>query len=149
MHSLRLRMDGRGVVDGFGAGEAIVSRQAMSFFGGVNPRSGIVIENGHELEGRSISGKVLVFPRGKGSTVGSYVIYGLRKYGAAPVAIVNTETEPIIIGGCVLADIPLVDRLDRNPIEMIQSGDWVEVEGNIGRIWVTKKRRLLTQQSEQ
>ena len=148
MHSRRLRMDGRGVVDGFGVGEAIVSRQAMSFFGGVNPRSGIVIETGHELEGRSIGGKVLVFPRGKGSTVGSYVIYGLRKYGTAPVAIVNIETEPIIIGGCVLADIPLVDRLDRNPIEMIRSGDWVEVEGNIGSIWVTKGQ-LRTQLSKQ
>jgi len=148
MHLRRLRMDGRGAVDGFGAGEAIVSRQAMSFFGGVDSRSGIVIETGHELEGRSIGGKVLVFPRGKGSTVGSYVIYGLRKYGTAPVAIVNIETEPIIIGGCVLADIPLVDRLDRNPIEMIRSGDWVEVEGNIGSIWVTKGQ-LRTQLSKQ
>jgi len=148
MHSRRLRMDGRGVVDGFGAGEAIVTRQAMSFFGGVNPRSGIVIETGHELEGRSISGKVLVFPRGKGSTVGSYVIYGLRKYGTAPAAIVNIETEPIIIGGCVLANIPLVDRLDKNPIEKIRSGDWVEVEGNIGSIWVTKGQ-LRTQLSKQ
>jgi len=139
MPSPRLRMNGRKVVGGPGAGEAIVSKEAISFFGGVDPRNGVVIESGHDLEGRSIQGKVLVFPRGKGSTVGSYVIYGLRKYGAAPVAIVNIETEPIIIGGCVLAKIPLVDRLDRNPVEVIQTGDWVEVEGDIGRVWVTKR----------
>jgi len=139
MDSPRLEMNGRKVVAGRGAGEAIVSKRAISFFGGVDPRSGIVIEQGHDLEGRSIQGKVLIFPRGKGSTVGSYVIYGLRKYGAAPVAIVNIETEPIIIGGCVLARIPLVDRLDRNPVEAIRTGDWVEVEGNLGRVWVTKQ----------
>lgn len=139
MHSPRLEMNGRKVVAGQGAGEAIVSKQAVSFFGGVDPTSGIVIEQGHDLEGQSIQGKVLIFPRGKGSTVGSYVIYGLRKYGAAPVAIVNIETEPIIIGGCVLAKIPLVDRLDRNPVEAIRTGDWVEVEGNLGRVWVTKR----------
>jgi len=148
MHSRRLRMDGRRVVDGFGAGEAVVSKQAVSFFGGVDPRSGVVIENGHELKGQSISGKVLVFPRGKGSTVGSYVIYGLRKYGTAPVAIVNIETEPIIIGGCVLANIPLVDKLDCNPVEAIQSGDWVEVKGDTGTVWVTKGRPQ-TQSSRQ
>lgn len=139
MHSPRLEMNGRKVVAGQGAGKAIVSKQAISFFGGVDQRSGIVIEQGHDLEGQSIRGKVLVFPRGKGSTVGSYVIYGLRKYGAAPVAIVNIETEPIIIGGCVLAKIPLVDRLDRNPVEVIRTGDWVEVEGNLGRVWVTER----------
>jgi predicted aconitase with swiveling domain len=68
------------------------------------------------------------------------VIYGLRKYGVAPAAIVNIETEPIIIAGCVLAGIPLVDRLDRSPVEVISSGDWVEVAGDHGTVWVTKTR---------
>lgn len=140
MHSDRMRLQGRRVVAGCGAGEAIVSRQAVSFFGGVDPQTGIVIEHGHELKGQSIGGKVFVFPRGKGSTVGSYVIYALRKHGTAPVAIVNVETEPIIIGGCVLAEIPLVDRVDRNPIEAVQTGDWVEVEADIGAVWVTKRQ---------
>jgi hypothetical protein len=99
-----------------------------------------VIERGHDLEGRSVRGKVLVFPGGKGSTVGSYVIYGLRKYGAAPVAIVNVETEPIIIGGCVLARIPLVDKLDKSPIDVIETGDWAEVDGDLGRVLVERRR---------
>ncbi len=137
MHSPKLRLTGRKVVGGWGAGEAIVTNRALSFFGGVDPLSGVVIEKEHDLEGRSIKGKVLVFPRGKGSTVGSYVIYGLRRYGAAPAAIVNVETEPIIIGGCVLARIPLVDMLDKNPIEVIHTGDWVEVEGDTATVWVT------------
>ncbi len=139
MHSLRLEMKGRRVVAGQGVGEAIISKRAVSFFGGVDPTTGIVVEVGHELEGHSIQGKVFIFPRGKGSTVGSYVIYGLRKHGAAPAAIVNIETEPIIIGGCVLARIPLVDRLDSNPVEAIRTGDWVEVEGNSGIVRVTKR----------
>jgi len=140
MHLSELRMNGRNVVGGHGSGEAIVSRQPMSFFGGVDPKTGVVIERGHDLEGRSVRGKVLVFPRGKGSTVGSYVIYGLRKYGAAPVAIVNVETEPIIIGGCVLARIPLVDKLDKSPIDVIETGDWAEVDGDLGRVLVERRR---------
>jgi predicted aconitase with swiveling domain len=138
MHLLELTMKGRKVVAGHGIGEAMVSRQRISFFGGVNPETGVVIEPGHDLEGRSMRGKVLVFPGGKGSTVGSYVIYGLRKYDAAPVAIVNVETEPIIIGGCVLAKIPLVDKLDKNPISFIETGDHVDVYGDLGRVFVKR-----------
>jgi predicted aconitase with swiveling domain len=132
-------IDGRRVVGGQGAGEAIVSGQGISFFGGVDPKTGIVTEHGHQLRGETIRGKVLVFPRGKGSTVGSYVIYGLRKNNAAPVAILNIETEPIIIAGCVLGGIPLVDRPSKNPIEFIKTGDWVHVDADVGRVLVRKR----------
>jgi hypothetical protein len=139
MRSPELIMNGRKIVGGQASGKAVVSKQSMSFFGGIDPRTGIVIEHNHELRGQSIAGKVFVFPRGKGSTVGSYVIYGLRKYGVAPIGMVNVESEPIIIGGCVLAGIPLVDRLDKDPIGIIETGDWVEVNGDAGRVVVRKQ----------
>ena len=93
--------------------------------------SGVVVERGHELEGQSIAGKVLVFPTGKGSTVGSYTLYRLKHSGAAPVAIVNAECETIAAVGCIMAEIPCVDRV---PIEKIRSGLSVIVDGGLGTV---------------
>jgi len=129
----------RGVAKFSGEGEALVTGQGISFFGGVDPKTGIVRERGHELCGADMTGKVLVFPKGKGSTVGSYVIYQLRKNGHAPAAIINVETETIIAAGCILAEIPLVDRLEKSPLEVIGSGDHVSVDGDGGTVTVTKK----------
>ena len=101
----------------------------ISFFGGVDPDSGVVVERGHELEGQSIAGKVLVFPTGKGSTVGSYTLYRLRHAGKAPAAIVNTECETITAVGCIIAEIPCVDLIS---IQKIESGIQVIVDGESG-----------------
>jgi predicted aconitase with swiveling domain len=125
---------GRGVAKFVGEGEALVSKQGISFFGGVDPKTGTVREKGHDLCGVDITGKVLVFTKGKGSTVGSYVIYQLKKNGHAPVAIVNIETETIIATGCILAEIPLVDKLEKNPLEEIKTGDLVLVDGKAGKV---------------
>jgi predicted aconitase with swiveling domain len=108
-------------------GEAIVSKSPIGFYGGIDPKTGIVIERGHELEGQCVKDKVLVFPKGKGSTVGSYVIYGLKKNGVAPAAIVNKETETIVATGVILAGIPCVDGID---IEKIKTGDKLVVDAD-------------------
>ncbi|MBA7601729.1 hypothetical protein ES703_08809 [subsurface metagenome] len=113
-------MKGRMISPGKARGEALVSREPMGFYGGVDPKTGVVIEKGHELEGKSVRDKILVFPQGKGSTVGSYVIYGLKKNGVAPAAIVNQETETIVATGVILAGIPCVDGID---ISKIKTGD--------------------------
>jgi len=97
----------------------------ISFFGGVDPESGVVVEQGHELEGQSIAGKVLAFPTGKGSTVGSYTLYRLKKNGVAPAAILNAECETIIAVGCIIAEIPCVDQI---PIERLKTGEKLRVE---------------------
>lgn len=131
-------LKGRGLVKGVAVGSALVSRDPISFYGGVDPESGMVIEKGHQLEGVSVTGRVLVFPRGKGSTVGSYVLYRLRKLGRAPAAIVNVETEVIIVTGCILAGIPLVDRLSKNPLEVIRTNDLVRVNGTRGLVEVLR-----------
>lgn len=120
-------MKGRMINPGKARGEAIVSRAPMSFYGGIDPKTGIVIEKGHELEGQCVKDKILVFPQGKGSTVGSYVIYGLKKNGVAPVAIVNKETETIVATGVILAGIPCVDKID---IDKIKTGDRLKVDAD-------------------
>ncbi|MDH5811356.1 MAG: DUF126 domain-containing protein [Candidatus Methanomethylicaceae archaeon] len=129
---------GRGVAKFVGKGEALVSRQGISFFGGVDPTTGLIREKGHDLCGQDVTGKVLVFPKGKGSTVGSYVLYQLKKNGHAPAGIINVETEAIIATGCILAEIPLVDKLEVDPISAISTGDYVVVDGKEGRVVVRR-----------
>ena len=125
---------GRKVMGGNVEAEALVSREPVSFYGGVDPVTGYVTEPGHCCCGERITGKVFVFPQGKGSTVGSYVIYRMKKLGTAPAAIVNTETEAIIATGCVISDIPLVDKLDRDPLQVIETGMRVRVDADQGTV---------------
>jgi predicted aconitase with swiveling domain len=118
---------GRMINPGKARAKAIVSKEPIGFYGGINAKTGIVIEKGHELEGESVKGKVLVFPCGKGSTVGSYVIYGLAKNGVGPAAIINKETETIVATGAILAGIPCVDGID---IDQIKTGDMLEIDAD-------------------
>jgi len=121
---------GRKISGGRAEGLALVSREPISFFGGVNPETGVVTEKGHELEGKTVKDRVLVFPHGKGSTVGSYTLYRLKKNGVAPRAIINVECEPIVAVGAIISDIPAVDRLERNPLILFQSGERLKVDGD-------------------
>jgi predicted aconitase with swiveling domain len=124
-------MKGRTIYPGNVEGEAIVSKEPIGFYGGIDAKTGIVIEQGHELEGQNVKDKILVFPNGKGSTVGSYVIYGLKKNGVGPKAIVNKETETIVATGVILAGIPCVDQVD---IDQIKTGDKLIVNGDEGTV---------------
>ena len=116
---------GRVIKAGRAEGVALVSPEPIGFFGMVDAETGIVIERGHPLAGQSIAGRVLVFPTGKGSTVGSYSLYRLAKAGLAPAAIINAESEPIVAVGAIIGDIPMVDQVD---ITQIHTGDWVSVD---------------------
>ena len=107
-------------------GEALVTSQGISFYGGVDPETGIVTETGHELEGQSMKGKILVFPTGKGSTVGSYKMYWMAKEGNAPLAIINEECETITAVGAIISEIPCIDKID---ISKIKTGGTIEIEG--------------------
>lgn len=117
-------------------GEALVSRDPISFLGDVDPESGEIVNPNNELYGERVGGKILVFPHGRGSTVGSYIIYRLAKLNLAPRAIINLESEEIVIVGCILADIPLVDKPSINPLKHITTGDKVRVDGRCGRVEV-------------
>jgi predicted aconitase with swiveling domain len=119
-------MKGRTISPGKAEGEAIVSTEPIGFYGGIDAKTGIVIEKGHPLEGKKVTGKILVFPNGKGSTVGSYVIYGLAKNGVGPAGIINKETETIVATGAILAGIPCIDQID---IDKIKTGDKLILDG--------------------
>ena len=108
-------------------GEALVSTDAIGFLGGVDPDTGIVIEKGHALYNQSIANKILIFPTGKGSTVGSYTIYRLKKNGKAPLAIINKQSEPIVAVGAIISSIPMVDLID---ISLFQTGDLVYIHND-------------------
>jgi hypothetical protein len=122
-------MKGRTISPGKAEGEAIVSPEPIGFYGGIDIKTGIVIEKGHPLEGKSVKDKIFVFPCGKGSTVGSYVIYGIKKNGVAPAGIINKETETIVATGVILAGIPCVDQI---VIEKIKNGDTIFLDADNG-----------------
>lgn len=126
-------MNGRMISPGLVEGEAIVSSDPIGFYGGIDLNTGVVIDKGHPLEGESVKGKILVFPNGKGSTVGSYVIYGLEKNGVGPLGIINKETETIVATGAILAGIPCVDQID---ISKIKTGDRIVLNADEGEVTV-------------
>jgi len=128
-----LLIRGRGISSGRGKGPLLVSPVPLSFLSGVDPESGIIIEKGHPLQGECITGKVLAFPYGKGSTVGSYVLYALSRNGHAPAAIINNEAEPIIATGAILGGIPMVDRIEI-PMNRLRNGVQVLVNGDSGEV---------------
>lgn len=128
-----MKFQGRKIYKGTVEAEAIVTKHGISFYGGVDPDTGKVVEVGHELEGQSITGKVLVFPTGKGSTVGSYTMYRLKKNNLAPAAIVNEKIDTIIAVGCIISEIPCVDKIE---IKNIKTGQKVIVNGSEGTVEV-------------
>lgn len=121
-----MKLKGRVIYGGKAEGNALVSTQPLSFYGGIDPASGEVIERGHELRGECVKNRVLVFPYGKGSTVGSYILYRLSKGGVAPSAIINEKCEPIVAVGAIISEIPCVDMID---IRRIKPDDRLKVSG--------------------
>jgi predicted aconitase with swiveling domain len=136
---MKIILKGRKISKGKGEGDALVTNQAISFLAGVDPDRGIMIDKNHQLKNKSIINKVLVFPQGKGSTAGSWIIMRLAENKTAPVAMINVETEPIVAAGSILAGIPLVDKLDKDPTEIIQTGDLVIVDADKGIVEVIKR----------
>jgi len=125
---------GRSISRGIGKGIALVSKDAISFLGGIDPKTGMVVEAGHAIEGKCVAGRVLIFPRGKGSTVGSYVMLQLKKNGVAPAAIINAEAEPIIAVGAIISKIPMVDKLEKGALFALKDGMELQVDGEKGTV---------------
>ncbi|MCW3976713.1 MAG: DUF126 domain-containing protein [Candidatus Bathyarchaeota archaeon] len=123
-----MELKGRIISKGVAEGEAITTTQPISFYGGVDPDTGEIIEKEHELQGKKIKGKILVFPNGKGSTVGSYTLYRMKKSGTAPAGIVNKDCETVVAVGTIISEIPCVDGID---ISKIRTGDVVRLENGV------------------
>jgi predicted aconitase with swiveling domain len=131
-----MKIRGKVVCRGRAFGKAVVSKAPISFLGGVDPRSGRVVERGHPLEGRSISRKVLILPRSKGSTVGSYVIYHMKKLGTAPIAFVCKEADEVTAVGAIIARIPMLHRLEVDATDRVRDGAEVRVDAVEGYLEV-------------
>lgn len=138
-------LKGRGVANGIAEGEALVTKQNLSFWGGLDPNTGLIIDKRHELFGKCVANKVLVFPYGKGSTTGAIVLLEAVRCGKNPNAIVNLKTEPIIASGAIMARmfykkiIPIVDQTDKDPTEVINTNDYVIVNGDKGLVKIHSK----------
>ncbi|NTV00558.1 MAG: DUF126 domain-containing protein [Methanoregulaceae archaeon] len=123
----------RAISRGKGSGPLLVSPAPITFLSGVDPDTGVLVEKGHPLEGCSIAGTVLAFDFGKGSTVGSYVIFALHRNGNAPAAMINTSADPIVAVGAIIGGIPFVDQPEIS-IHRLRSGVMVTVDGTAGII---------------
>ncbi len=126
-----MELKGRIISKGTAQEQALVTSMPISFYGGVDPNTGEVLEKGHELQGKSVKGKILVFPTGKGSTVGSYTLYRLKKNGMAPAGIINRECETVVAVGAIISEIPCVDKID---ISKIETGDIIRIENDVVRL---------------
>ena len=124
-------MVGRTIYPGVARGRVLLIKGRFSFFGGVEPETGIITDEGSGQKGVCVRDRIMVFEGGAGSTVGSYVIYGLKKSGNAPAAIINAVAEPIIATGAILSSIPMMDSVD---ISQFIDGEEVIVDCTRGTI---------------
>lgn len=135
-----ITIKGRCVVGGVSEGEALVTKDRISGWGGIDPRTGKIIEIRHELRGVSFTGKVLVFPGAKGSSGWSAMFHQARLYGAAPAAMLFNEMTTKIALGAVVTHAPSMTDFDIDPLEVIETGDWVKVDADRGVVEITKKK---------
>ena len=131
-----MKIKGRSISKGAASGKALISKQRISFLGAVDPTTGIIVDKSLDVYGEEITNRVLIFPGGKGSTVGSYVIYQLKKHGKSPCAMINRRADTIVAVGAIIAEIPVVDSLEIDTIEdeLIRDGEEVLVNGTEGYI---------------
>lgn len=126
-----MKLPAKGVGHGSVEGVLMISKRPVSFLGGVNTDDGRIIDPESDRQGESFAGKILAFPHGKGSTVGSYVIYQLKKSGTAPLAIVNQKADPIVATGAIIAEIPMIHEV---PMGVLADGDRARVNADEGFI---------------
>ena len=139
MESFTLK--GRGASKGVAEGEALLTHDAISFLSDINITEGIIISPQSKCKGQSVSGKILIFPTGRGSTADPYGFYMLKKAGKAPKAVINVDANPTTVAGAIISNTPMVYKLDKNTLDIIKTGDHVLVDGNKGTVIITKKGR--------
>jgi predicted aconitase with swiveling domain len=139
MESFTLK--GRGASKGVAEGEALLTHDAISFLSDISITEGIIISPQSKCKGQSVSDKILIFPTGRGSTADPYGFYMLKKAGKAPKAVINVDANPTTVAGAIISNTPMVYKLDKNPLDTIETGDHVLVDGNKGIVIITKKGR--------
>ena len=127
-------LHGRKVVPGVAAGEALVSHETVSGWGGIDPAQGIVTERRHELCGQSFAGKILVFPGAKGSSGWASFFQSTRLMGTAPLGMIFMTMSTKVALGAVVTRVPSVTALEPDPLETIVTGDWVRIDADSGTV---------------
>lgn len=136
---MSMKVKARTIAKGYGEGEALVSSMTLGFNLGVDPKTGVIKENDHVLEGVSMKGKVFVFPNGRGSTGASYSVYQLMKEGGGPTAMIMQKADPIVLSGVIMGECPTVDMLESDAYNTIETGDYVRVDATNGTVEILKK----------
>ncbi len=131
----------RPIVEGKVTGSVLFSPSPISFLGDVDSETGKIIDSESPIYGRNLKDTIFVFPRGRGSTVGSYIIYGLKVNNVSPLALVAEEAETIVIAGAILADIPLVDLPDKDLFSMIETGDTITIDTSERILKIQKRKK--------
>lgn len=126
------------IVPGKVSGPALVTRGCLSFQGFIDPKRGVFSAPVTELQGASFVGAVLIFPSGKGPSVGPSVLDLACRFGNAPAAIINLEIDPMMVAGCVLQNIPLVQVEDPGIFDQVKNGDAVTVDADRGEVTISK-----------
>jgi len=140
MKSLEITLKCHKIIGGYGEGEALVSHEPICFYL-TDPKTGIVRERSHELAGKSLANKVLVFPSGKASSVVQIDgLFKLASHNVAPKALIIKDVETVLVVSAFLVKIPLVDRLEKDPFEIIHTGDFVKVDAEKGVVTIAKQR---------
>jgi predicted aconitase with swiveling domain len=139
--AVKIVLHGRKVVGGTAEGEAIVTNDTISGWGGINPATGVVIERRHELAGQSFAGKILVFPGAKGSSGWSTFFHQARLAGAAPSGMIFKKMTTKVALGAVVTRVPAMTDLDQDPLAVIETGDWVKIDADAGTVEITKNQR--------
>ena len=134
-----IRLHGRKVVGGVAEGEALVTREHISGWGGIDSRTGTIVETRHELRGQSFAGKVLVFPGAKGSSGWSNAFHLTRSMGSAPAAMLFNEMTTKVALGAVVTRAPALTDFDQDPLAVIRTGDWVRVDADHGVVEITRR----------
>lgn len=139
MKNIEISMECHKIVGGYGEGEALVSHEPICFYL-TDPKTGIVKEKNHELTGKNLANKVLVFPSGKASSVVQIDgLFKLASHNVAPKAMIVKDVETVLVVSAFLVKVPLVDKLEKDPFEIILTGDFVEVDADRGKVTVTKR----------
>ena len=137
----RFTLKGRGASKGVAEGEALLTHDAISFLSDISITEGIITSPQSKCKGQSVSDKILIFPTGRGSTADPYGFYMLKKAGKAPKAVINIDANPTTVAGAIISHTPMVYKLDKNPLDIIETGDHILVDGNEGTVIITKKGR--------
>jgi len=139
MKSSEITLKCHKIIGGYGEGEALISHEPICFYL-TDPKTGIVREKSHGLAGKNLGGKVLVFPSGKASSVVQIDgLFKLASHNVAPKAMIVKDVETVLVVSAFLVKVPLVDRLEKDPFEVIHTGDFVKVDAERGTVTVTKR----------